>query len=639
MGNSKMTLFDKAILNQDDIRKLIKFVKNPYMINQLVEKITQANEAYRSGNSIISDQEYDILIEELQEMDPHNPILNKVGHEIKDESRKSKLPIEMASMNKVKTIDEIFDWCRNKEISRSHNVVITPKYDGLSLCVNESTNNAFTRGDGEYGQKSDEHYKLIGNKLNLDSNPFEFTYGEVIMKKSTFLEKYSNDFANPRNLVAGLINSKEATTPLKDINYIKYGAVVDPKLNDFKTKSELLTQLNDGQDIKVPFKVTTINNLNQDDLQSLFDEWSKEFEIDGLIIELDSLKLQNELGRETSSNNPVWARAYKSSNFEQTAETEILGIEWNISKNGSLKPVAILNPIELGGVIVSRCTLNNARFVKDNEIGNGSKVKIVRSGMVIPKVVEVLKRVNFRLPQINGVEITWNDSGVDLITVNETDEQKLKRIESFFEILEAQNISTGIIKQLWNAGFTNIKEILELKKNDLKSIDNFGDRKSEIVFNSIKNSIKDVQLNKLQHATGIFKNMGSKKLKLLEHFTEKPSIEEVIKIDGIGYVLANEYVENYDNFFDFISDLPVTIKKETKSNSSFSGFVVCFTGIRLKNEEKIIENGGGEVTNSVSKNTTHLVCKDKKSTSTKILRARQLGITIMDTDEFLRFIS
>ncbi|MFN9959297.1 MAG: hypothetical protein ACK55I_39910, partial [bacterium] len=124
------------------------------MINELVEKIKIANEKYRIGEPVMSDSQFDKLVEQLKDLDPKNEILQTIGHQIKDENRKSRLPIEMASMNKIKSIEDIEDWCRLKGISKSENVIITPKFDGLSLCVNETTQEAWTRGDGEFGQKS-----------------------------------------------------------------------------------------------------------------------------------------------------------------------------------------------------------------------------------------------------------------------------------------------------------------------------------------------------------------------------------------------------------------------------------------------------------------------------------------------------
>lgn len=597
------------------------------MIQELVNKIKQANDAYRIGKPIISDSQYDILVQELTELDPHNPILSQVGHSIKDETRKRKLPIEMASMNKVKTIDEISDWSRLKGIDTNQTVVITPKYDGLSLCVNELTGEAWTRGDGEFGQKSDEHYKLIGNHLD-NPGEFQFTYGEVMMPKKVFVDKYSVDYANPRNLVAGLLNSKEVTEPLKDTVYIKYGAVESE--GQYETKSDLLKSLNDGQEIKVPFKVISIKDLTHEILFDLFKSWSKEFEIDGLIIEVDSLEIQNQLGRESSSNNPCWARAYKSPDFEQVAETIITGISWNISKQGFLKPTLHVNPVKLDGVTISNVTGNNARFVKDLGLGVGAKVLIKRSGMVIPIIYDVVEKVDFQMPNVPNID--WNENGVELMTLDETDEQRFKQTVSFFEILEVDNVGEGVVKQLWDAGYDSVKAILELTPDKLSKLEGFGKRKAMIVYNSIQSKIKDVQLSKLQHATGFFKGLGSKKLALLEQFESKPTIDQVVSIEGFAQTSAESYLESYDKFFNFVKDLPVTIAKKVeavKVSNDLDGMSFVFTGVRRADLESVIESRGGKIASGVSKNTTHLVMKSIGSGSSKEKKAMDLGVKIM----------
>lgn len=619
------------------------------MIQELINKIKIANEAYRVGKPIMSDIQYDILVEELKCIDPHNSILTNIGHTITNDSRKRKLDIDMASMNKLKTIDEFYDWCRLKKIDINEIVVITPKYDGLSLCVNEFTDEATTRGDGTFGQKSDEHYKLIGNHLTKLPNPwplaggFLYTYGEVMMPKSTFIEKYSMDYSNPRNLVGGLLNSDDATQALKDTVYIKYGGILEDEFkNTIQNKSELLDSLNQGQEIQVPYKTFPIKDLTHDILFNLFKSWSVDFEIDGLIIEINNLNRQLEIGRDTSTNNPKYAMAYKSPEFEQVAETEILDIEWNISKNSLIKPVAIVNPVNLDGVIVSRCTLNNARFVKDMGIGIGCVVLIRRSGLVIPKIVEVIKPVDFIEPIIDGVDIDWNESGIELIALTPNDSQKLKSIISFFEILECDNVGHGVISQLYNSGYKSIKDILNLSISDLEKIDRFGRRKAKIVFESIQKSIKGVRLSKLQHATNIFVGMGSKKLALLEHFIEKPTIEMVMKIEGFAETSAKTYVDNYDIFFDFIKDLPVTIEEKVeivKTSNDLEGMVFVFTGIRMKYEEAILESRGAKISSSVSKNTTHLVCKDPNSGSSKLEKAKSLGIKVFGVEDLLQIIN
>ena len=607
------------------------------MIEQLKEQIIKANDAYRLGKPIISDAKYDQLVEELALLSPNDELLTKVGHVVADESRKSKLPIEMASMNKIKSMEDIEDWCRLKGISKSEYVIITPKFDGLSLCVNETTSEAWTRGDGEYGQKSNEHYALIQNHLNLDEQSFSFTYGEVMMPKQVFVDKYSVDFANPRNLVAGLLNSKTVSDSLKDCQYIKYGAVCN---KNFLTKQELLNELNIGQNVKVQYHICKISDLDEDLLVQLFHQYSTDYEIDGLIIELNDLNLQKQLGRETSSNNPVWARAFKHPSFEQSAETEIIGISWNISKQGYLKPTLHINPVKLDGVTVSNVTGNNARFVKDLGIGVGAKVVVKRSGMVIPIIADVITPVEFQMPNVENID--WNENGVELVTLVETDDQKLKKIVAFFEILEADNVSEGVITQLWDAGHKTIKDILNLKKEDLEKIDRFGKRKAEIVYNSIQKSITGVQLSKVQHATGIFKGLGSKKLALLEQFTTKPTLDQVMAIEGFAEVSAKSYIDSYDEYFNFVKDLPITIEEKVKAvavGTDLEGKQFVFTGVRRADLESVIESRGGKIGSGVSKNTTHLVMKAVGSGSSKEKKAIELGVEVITIEQLEKMLS
>lgn len=602
------------------------------MIDKIVAKLEEANTAYRTGNAIMSDKDYDEMVDLLFSYDPENEFFSKVGLEVIDETRKSKLPIDMASMNKIKTIEDIQNWLRLKGISRNAEIVCTPKYDGLSLCHDEINTNTWTRGDGEFGQKSDEHYKLIQNHLSLKSEPFSYTYGEVIMSKQVFADKYSTEFANPRNLVAGLLNSKEVTEPLKDLQFIKYGAIPNEGFN-FKTKSDILDMLNSGQEVKVNYHLFIAKDITEELLIELFRRWSTDYEIDGIILEVNDLSLQESLGRETSSNNPCYARAFKHDSFEQRAEADVLGISWNISKHGLLKPVLHITPIKLDGVTVSNVTGNNAKFVKDMGLGIGAKVVVKRSGMVIPLIVEVLQTVDFVMPTVDGTDIDWNENGIELVTLTETDDQKLKQNVAFFEILEADNVSEGIITQLWDAGFQTIEAVLNATKKDLESIDRFGKRKAAIVFDSIRKATTNVELSKLQHATGFFKGLGSLRLVKLEDFKTKPTVEEVMKIEGFAETSAISYVNSYDMFFDFIKDLPITIKEKVEKGDSLEGKTFVFTGVRLPDMEKIIVENGGKVGSAVSRNTTHLVMKVKNSGSSKEKKAIDFGVEILTVDE------
>jgi NAD-dependent DNA ligase len=596
--------------------------------------IKEANAAYRKGNAIISDEEYDNYVEMLEELSPNDDLLNQIGFEIEDDSRKERLPMQMRSMNKVKTYAELHRWLELKGIPKTTELVITPKYDGISFCVEEDVKKAWTRGDGVFGQRSDEHYKTIGNSSDTLKH---LTFGEVMMPRGVFAQKYSTDFKNPRNMVAGQINNKEPQKTLADLVYIRYGI----GNSEFPTKSAQLEFLNKNQGITVPFFITTIDKLSEDSLLDLFNKLNTEFELDGLIIEVNDESLRTKLGRETSTGNPCFARAYKGA-FEQVEETEVIGISWNISKQGLLKPILHIKPIQLDGVTVSNVTGNNAKFVKDNGIGIGSMVKVKRSGMVIPLIVAVTKTVEFQTPTIEGVEVVWNEAGIELMTLTETDEQRFKQLVSFFEILEVENVSEGIIKQLWEAGYTNVADILKLQASQLNTLEGFGKRKAEIVYNAIHDKMKNVELSKLQHATGFFKGLGSKKLALLEHFESKPSVNDIVSIEGFAETSALSYLEGLDKFHEFVKDLPITLKKTTKVeslSSELSGQQFVFTGVRRADLEVVIAEKGGVVGSGVSKRTTYLVMKEVGSGSSKEQKALELGVKVITVQQLESMLS
>jgi DNA ligase (NAD+) len=387
--------------------------------------------------------------------------------------------------------------------------------------------------------------------------------------------------------------------------------------------------LNKTQKIKVPYILKNIEELTEDSLKELFIIFSKNYDIDGLIIEVNDMSLWEDLGRERNGN-PKWAVAYKG-NFEEVGETICIGIEDNISKDGNIIPVALLNPIKLDGAVISRVTLNNYTFMKEMGIGVGSRVKVKRSGFVIPLIIEVIDKKVFVMPSI---DCYWD--GVHLKTTNETDEQKKKKLFAFFQILGVENVSDKTFDLLFDSGYKTVKDILSMSKKDFLTLERFGERKAEIVYDAIHSKTKNVPLAKLQHATGLFKSLGQKKLVLLEHFTDKPSIEEITKIDGFSDILAKNYLDGYDNFYEFIKDLPITIKvteKIQQVSNDLEGKVFVFTGFRDKNLEEEVQKRGGVIGSSISKKTTYLCVKESGSGSSKETKALELGITILDVEE------
>lgn len=347
-----------------------------------LELVKKYNKAYREGNALISDKEYDTLYDKLYESEK-NEI--GVGLEVdSDNSRKRRLPKPMFSLAKVKNLIELHKWMKSKDIPINTKFVLTPKYDGLSLLNKYPTNESYTRGNGVYGQRSDTHYSIIQSTLtSLPTVPElenEYVFGEIIMSKNKFKNKYSNDFKNPRNLVAGLMNVKVPTLSLEDVDFIRFGIC-----NDNFNKSETLDILNEVNHVKVPYVTGNIDIFTESYLNELYKSWSTNYNIDGLIIDVDDKDLRSKLGRE-KNNNPCYSRAIKIFE-EEVKETNILNVEWGIGKDGRLTPVFILEPIDIDGSVISRVTGINAKFVKDNNFKIGDNVGIVKSGDIIPKII------------------------------------------------------------------------------------------------------------------------------------------------------------------------------------------------------------------------------------------------------------
>ncbi len=614
-------------------------------IEELKEQIKAWDKAYRIGESIASDLVYDDAVDELISLiGEDDEFFNnsiKEDYELSND-RRELLPegTIMASMNKIKTIDDLNNWIRLKNIPLDSEFVITPKYDAISLLKNEETGDAWTRGgkNAKGGLKSKKH--LIEMK-DVSIPKIKYSYGECIISRKNFkkliFEKNEDLETNSaRNISSGFFRSDEVRYELQYVDFIRYGIFDEYK--KFNTKQEILNHLNNYQKIKVPYKINKIEEITESHLQEIYKEFSQDYEIDGLIIEINNLKLCNELGRE-KSGNPKYAVAFKSSLFDERKITKVLDVEWGISKTGTLIPVCVLKDVNLGGVNINHATMNNALYLKNMGANKNSIVEVTRSGGVIPLVTKVIEHTDFIMP--DNIECYWD--GVHLKTVHETDEQKKKKLFAFFNILGVENVSDKTFDLLFDSGYKTIKDILSMSKKQFLKLERFGDRKAEIVYNGIHSKMNGVELCKLQYASGFFSGLGSKKLILLEHFETTPTLEEILKVDGFSDISANIYLNGLEPFNSFYNEIKqfVTIKKIDKiimENNKLEGMTFVFTGYRDKIAEVEIQKQGGRVTTSVSKNTNFLVMKEKGSSSSKELKALELGVTVLDAEELAEML-
>lgn len=604
------------------------------------EILTEANKAYRltGDDSGLSDAEYDYLLDMVDD----NSFKNKVGIEV--EKNKIDLAVPMGSLNKIKSNEEIKSWCDSKKIPASTEICITPKFDGLSLLVefeNGQYKSAATRGDGVTGQDVTEHfrYTVLGN-IKMPSDFSGFLIGETIMRESVFADKYANKFKNPRNMVAGLLSRKQISKELEDVNFIAFSV----RNMEFDRKSDELAFCNEyvNKHFHYQLKILTksIGTLTDEWLKSVFDQ-EKIFQCDGLVVEVNETAFQDQLGRETNSLNPAYARAWKPESDDHRP-SKVLGITWQVAKSGNQKPVVQIEPVDLGGVTISNVTGINAKFVSENGIAPGAVVSVIRSGDVIPKIINVLIPVEGNvLPEscssCGGV-IEWNENGIELNCSNANcRDKKISENTDFFKILGIDEVGEGIVKQFFESGYENVSDILKMSVEDMIALDGFKDKKAEKVHSSIHSKLTDIPLHKIQHASNLFKGLGSRKLEPLAMYDSPdkcPTFEQVVAIEGYSDITANAYLEGFPKFWEWMADLPVKVAAYEKPvEGIYTGKAFVFTGFRSPEMEEKIIALGGKMGSSVSKNTFALVMKKKGSGSSKEKKAVNLGLEIYEKEE------
>jgi NAD-dependent DNA ligase len=455
--------------------------------------------------------------------------------------------------------------------------------------------------------------------------------------------------ANARNMVSGIVNAKTIdTTRAKDIDFVAY-EVVEPWLS-YTDQFSLLSK----------HKILTVNHTQTKDVSvpnlcKLLKERKaeSEYECDGIIIAYNTPSERVPLG------NPDYAFAFKNVAELETAIVTVKQVEWNVSKDGYLKPILILEPIKLSGVMIKRVTAFNAKYIVDNSIGAGTKIKLVRSGDVIPHILEIVKKSKTPDMPEDANSYEWNESNVDIIVKNNSIEQKIKELSFFCSKLDIKNVGEGVITKMIEVEIDTIPKILSVTKADLSEVENFKDKMVDKVYEAIHNKAKEMTLIEFMAASNAFGHgMGERKIKkILETHpdiiylyieTDKNKLIEMIKkIDGFDTITATQFITKMSVFLDILHKIPLQIQNRLlfdisgadlpKKNVKQLSAKIVFSGFRNKEWEKVIEEKGGEITTSVSKNTTILVTTKEdidNGTNAKLLKAKDLGIKILSKEQF-----
>lgn len=627
-------------------------------IEKLISDIKKYNIAYREGRPLISDNEYDDLIELLKKMDPNNSFFDKGIIEENSKDRMEQLPLPMFSLEKTKTIKDLISFMKNQwKITKIKNVdiVITPKYDGISLCVDEKNQRAWTRGDGIEGQRSDSHYTLMKKDGNV--SPFvSFSYGEAIFNVCDFLEN-KGSYKSARNCVAGLFNSSEPSELLKHVTYVRYGSD-----RDDLDKDKQLALVNPELSYKLVSSFSFLEK-NEKELESwlseVFEKITIGYKCDGLVIELNDAKLRKKLGR-LPNNNPRYAIAYKDPSWAERTNTTVKGIEWNVSKDGLVKPVILTEPVDLCGATIQRVTGHNAAYICDNHICTNAEITIARSGDVIPKHLKTLKYQEEDYQQeiddamlcpSCGKPLKWNENHIELVCVNQSCKERLiQKLVHYFSVLNFDEMREATIRKFYNAGYTTLRQILTIKKDELIKIEGFGTSSVDTLLSQFDNVINNgVSLSELMTALNCFDgSFGVKTCQTiidqlndidLEKLCDLEEIEEthLTAIKGVAPITARIFNQGIVAFRKQESVVPVSYVKKRKTKIiTGNQMTVVFSGFRDKDLEKRLVDLGYNVASSVSKNTNYVIVKDLTSSSSKVQKAQSLGVSIIGLDEFLQ---
>jgi NAD-dependent DNA ligase len=608
-------------------------------LNNVIKEANKEYHAYQTKQKppTLTDAEFDIVKEYLESKYPDADALQLVGAEV-PEKMKVTLPINMPSMDKIKPdSDALSQWCKKYKGP----YVLSCKLDGVSglyYSVN-NTRKLYTRGNGTVGQDISHLLKPLSS--TIPNIPDVIVRGEFIVSKTKFETSYKSDFANIRNMVAGIINRKSIDKKAKDVDFVAY-EVIQPVLPPSE-QMKFLTEKG----------FNTVQNITKRDIDNeflsnrLIDLRSNySYEIDGIIVSDDKVHPRVQ-------GNPDHAFAFKMVISDQMAETQVVDVIWTASKDGYLKPRVQINPVHIGGVKIEFATGFNGQYIESNKIGVGAVIKIVRSGDVIPYIKSITTAAE--TAKMPSVPYTWTDTHVDIMLANKKDDPVVleKQITAFFTGLDVDGLSIGNVKRLIQGGYNSVAKILHMQLDHFKALEGFQEKMSLKIYNSIREKIETASLVKIMAASGVLgRGLGERKLKPIltkyptivtssETANEKIAILQMV--DGIGKENANTFVSNIPAFLTFMAECELmdklqvrveTIEPVVESSHPLSGKKIVFTGFRDKPYMESLEKKGIVFASTISKNVVMVVVKDKTEKNAKIEAATKLNIPIVSIQEF-----
>ena len=640
-------------------------------MRELSRKLEEASRAYyQQDREIMSNYEYDALYDELQSLEKESGVVLAgsptvtVGYEALDALPKERHEAPMLSLGKTKERSELVSF------AGTHDVLISWKLDGLTVVLTYKggiLEKAVTRGNGEIGEV------ITTNARVFENIPLRIAYqgelvlrGEAVITYSEF-EKINEEigdadakYKNPRNLCSGSV--RQLNNEITAKRHVRFYAFSLVKAEDVEFHNSRETQFewlaSQGFDV-VEYRLASAAQVEK--TVDYFADKILHYDIpsDGLVVTYDDIAYGQSLGR--TAKFPRDSIAFKWQ--DEIRKTKLLEIEWSPSRTGLINPVAIFEPVELEGTTVSRASVHNLSIMKSLKLGIGDTITVYKANMIIPQIAENLTGSDdVKIPAICPV----CGGKTEIRNVNEvqtlycTNEQcSAKKIKSFtlFVSRDAMNIeglSEATLEKFIARGFIHsFADIFHLDsvKDEIVELDGFGEKSYANLMQSISQA-RHTTLPRLIYSLGI-PNIGAANAKLLcRHFDydlerlRNAGQEKIAQIEGLGDVIAASVVgyfadeNNRKNLDALLGELEIEGIPASETEQIFAGKIFVVTGsvehFTNRNELKTyIEERGGKVTGSVSKNTDYLINNDVNSASSKNKKARELEIPILSEEDFL----
>jgi DNA ligase (NAD+) len=634
----------------------------------------------------ISDVEFDKLMQQLKDLEAEHPELitadsptQRVGGKPREGFVKVPHSSPMLSLDNTYNEEELRAWERRvHELSGRKDVdyVCELKLDGMSLALiyeDGKLVRGITRGDGSVGEDATLNIRTVRSvplsipkeKLKKAGIPADFEVrGELLMPLASFKRmneeresKGLSVFANPRNATAGTVRQLESrVTAERRLDYFSY-ALLQNGRTYFDRHSKTLDAL-DAAGFKVNQSRKLVHDI--DEAWAFIRQWEEKreslpYEIDGIVIKVDRVSLQDELG--FTGKAPRWAIAYKYA--ARAGITKLEDIRVQVGRTGKLTPVAMLAPVLIGGTTVRNATLHNMDEIERLGVKIGDWVQVERGGDVIPKVAKVIDdkdhprgHRSFHMPEncpVCGTKVVRTEGEVDYRCVNANCPAKLRETILHFAsrgVMNIDGMGDALVTQLTDSGLVkNVADIYSLTKKDLLGLERFADKSAQNIIDEIEGS-KKLPLERVIYGLGV-RMVGERTAQFLgEHFgsmeaLEKASVEELQDVNEVGPRIAESIVEFFSNaanckLVDRLREAGLTMSGQKKQRGTklagktfvLTGTLAHFTRDKAK---KLIEDAGGKVAGSVSKKTDYVVAG--ADAGSKLDKAKELGVKVIDEKE------